>query len=204
MKEVLMSAVLLGFSAGFAPGPLMSLVISQSLQHGAREGAKTALVPLVTDIPVIILSLLLTTQLSQMKPFLGLISFAGCAFVLYLAWGNFRAPHVTVNGAPTEARSWQKGIITNFLSPNPWLFWFTVGAATLIKANAVGWLAAVLFLVVFYVLLCGTKTLLAVVAGRLRAFLEGRAYRLVLRLLGVSLVLLALLLLRDGLRYMGL
>jgi hypothetical protein len=37
----------------------------------------------------------------------------------------------------------------------------------------------------------------------LRAFLEGRAYRLVLRLLGVSLVLLALLLLRDGLRYMG-
>ncbi|MEI6633029.1 MAG: hypothetical protein WCP22_04325 [Chlamydiota bacterium] len=49
--------VVLGLSAGLSPGPLLALVVSQTLAHGVREGVKVAFVPLVTDLPVILIAL---------------------------------------------------------------------------------------------------------------------------------------------------
>jgi len=39
------------------PRPLLALVLAQTLRHGAREGCKIALTPLVTDAPIIIVAL---------------------------------------------------------------------------------------------------------------------------------------------------
>ncbi|MGD0905110.1 MAG: hypothetical protein ABR924_19595 [Terracidiphilus sp.] len=52
MTTALVSGVLLGLFCGLAPGPLLALVLAQTLRHGAREGRKIALSPLVTDAPV--------------------------------------------------------------------------------------------------------------------------------------------------------
>ena len=38
MLSALAAGFLLGLTAGLAPGPLMALVITQSLRHGTREG----------------------------------------------------------------------------------------------------------------------------------------------------------------------
>ena len=51
--------------------------------------------------------------------------------------------------------------MTNLLSPHPWLFWLTVGAAILAKAIAQNWLVAAAFLFGFYLLLVGSKVLIA-------------------------------------------
>ncbi len=203
MKEIILSGVVLGASAGFAPGPLMTLVLMQTLQHGTKEGCKTALVPLLTDLPVILLSLFLITRVAGLNTFLGVISLAGGAFVLHLARQSFRAPMIVTDGPPVEARSLQKGFLINILSPNPWIFWFTVGAATFSKALAQGWPAAVVFLLIFYVLLCGIKASIALVAGTSRAFLTGRAYRVILAGLGLALVVFAGFLFRDAARFFG-
>ncbi len=201
MNEALVSGLLLGLSAGFSPGPLMALVVAQTFRHGTKEGVKTALVPLLTDAPVILLSLLAITRLSSLDFFLGLVSLAGGLYVCCLAWDSFRAPRLDSGPAPAEPRSWTKGVLTNLLSPNPWLFWFTVGAATLARACSHSWLAAAFFLLLFYLCLCGTKAAVAVAAGRSRAFLSGRVYRLILAVLGAALALFALLLFRDALRF---
>jgi threonine/homoserine/homoserine lactone efflux protein len=203
MKEIILSGLVLGLSAGFAPGPLMALVLAQTLRHGTREGCKTALAPLLTDLPVILLSLFFTTQVARLRPLLALISLAGAAFILHLAWESFRPPRLELDDREAPAQSWRKGFLTNLLSPNPWLFWFTVGAATLAKATALSGLAAVVFLCLFYVCLCGTKLVLALVAGRSRAFLTGRTYRLILQALGLVLALFAALLIRDGIGYLA-
>ncbi|WCJ61178.1 LysE family translocator [Fontisphaera persica] len=203
MSEIVAAGLVLGLSAGFAPGPLMTLVLMQSLKHGVKEGLKTSLVPLMTDLPVILLSLWFTAQASRLRPLLGVISLAGGLFVLRLAWQSLR-PSLPAEDASTEPpRSWQKGLVTNFLSPNPWLFWFTVGAATVLKARQVGWDAVLVFFVIFYLLLCGIKALMAVVAGKGRAFLRGRAYRLVLQTLGVALAVFALSLFWEAWKYLG-
>jgi threonine/homoserine/homoserine lactone efflux protein len=203
MMTALATGVFLGLSCGLAPGPLLALVLAQTLRHGAREGCKIALTPLVTDAPIIVVALVLAAKLAELRPLLGVVSIAGGAFVLYLAWDSFRPVGLDAEAPAERPRSWLKGILTNLLSPHPWLFWLTVGAAMLAKAIAQSWLAAVAFLFGFYLLLVGSKLGVALLAGRSRDLLAGRPYRVVMRFLAVLLGVFALLLFREGLKLLA-
>ena len=48
----------LGLSAGFSPGPLLTLVLTETLHHGVKAGIRVALAPMITDAPIIVLTLL--------------------------------------------------------------------------------------------------------------------------------------------------
>ena len=48
MLKVLLAGGALGLAAGFAPGPLLTMVISQTISHGFREGVKTAFSPIIS------------------------------------------------------------------------------------------------------------------------------------------------------------
>lgn len=200
----LASGAFLGLSCGLAPGPLLALVLAQTLRHSAREGCKVALTPLVTDAPIIVVALVLATKLAGSGPLLGAVSMAGGAFVLYLAWDTFSPAERDPNTPGGRPGSWFKGIFTNLLSPHPWLFWLTVGAAILAKAVAQSWLAAVAFLFGFYLLLVGSKVVVALMVGRSRNLLTGLSYRLAMRILSLFLVIFAVLLFRDGLKHLAL
>ena len=199
MILALASGAFLGVSCGLAPGPLLALVLTQTLWHGPREGCKIALSPLVTDAPIIIVTLVLAAKLAQLRPLLGVVSVAGGAFILYLAWETFSAVRQEAATSAEPPRSWFKGILTNLLSPHPWLFWLTVGAASLAKALAESWLAALVFLFGFYLLLVGAKVMVALLAARSRNLLAGRPYRVAMRILALLLGVFALLLFREGL-----
>ncbi len=198
----LASGILLGFSAGLSPGPMLALVLSQTLRHGPREGCKIALTPLATDPPIILVTLVLATKLAQLRPLLGIFSIAGGAFVLFLAWESFRPTRQPAEAPAAPPRSWFKGIVTNLLNPHPWVFWLTVGAAILAKTIAQGWLNAAAFLFGFYLLLVGSKVGVALLAGRSRDLLAGRAYRVAMRVLAVLLAIFGLLLFREGLKHL--
>jgi threonine/homoserine/homoserine lactone efflux protein len=176
----------------------MALVLAQTLRHGAREGCKVALVPLVTDAPIILVAVLLATKLAAFQSWLGVLSVAGGGFVLYLAVDAFRAQPPEFKTVDELPRSWLKGILVNLLSPHPWLFWLTVGAAILAKATAESGWAAAAFLAGFYLLLVGSKLLLVWTTVHARALLAGRSYRLVLRILALLLAVFAVLLWIDG------
>jgi len=64
MTTALASGVLLGWSAGLSPGPLLALLLAQTLRHGPREGCKIALTPLVTDAPIIVVALVVAAKLA--------------------------------------------------------------------------------------------------------------------------------------------
>jgi threonine/homoserine/homoserine lactone efflux protein len=201
MTTALAFGLVLGLSCGLSPGPLMALVLLQSLRHGPREGCKVACVPLLSDLPVILVALFFAAQAARAQKVLGIVSLLGAGFILYLAFGSFRpVPDAPGNGEPPK--SLLKGTLVNLLSPHPWLFWLTVGAGTLAEAMKSGWLAAAAFLGVFYLSLVGSKVLIALMAGRSRQFLGGRAYRLVMGALGVMLAVFAVLLLCQGIRYL--
>jgi threonine/homoserine/homoserine lactone efflux protein len=179
----------------------MALVLVQTLRHGPREGCKVACVPLLSDLPVILVALVFAAQAAHAQKVLGVISLLGAGFILYLAVGSFR-PVPNEPGKAEPPKSLLKGTLVNLLSPHPWLFWLTVGAGTLAEAMKSGWLAAAAFLGVFYLALVGSKVLIALMAGRSRQFLGGRAYRLVMGLLGIMLAVFAVLLFCQGIRYL--
>jgi threonine/homoserine/homoserine lactone efflux protein len=202
VTEALASGLLLGLSCGLSPGPLMALVLLLTLRHGPCEGCKVAFVPLLSDLPVILVALLFAAQAAKAQSVLGLISIAGAVFLLYLAIESFRPKPATPAGNAALPKSLLKGTLINLLSPNPWLFWLTVGAGTLAEAMKHGWQAAAAFLGLFYLMLIGAKLMIAILAGRSRHFLEGRAYRVVMGLLGFMLGVFAVLLFRQGLQYL--
>lgn len=199
----LITGLLLGLSAGFAPGPLLTLVISETLRHGVRAGVLVALAPVVTDLPIIVITLTLLTMVADQQWVLGVLSLCGALVVAAMAVDVLRAAPSADETPSAAPRSLLKGVLANALSPHPYLFWIGVGGPLLFKASRVGTATAALFVAGFYVTLVGAKVVLAIVTGRSRAFIDGDVYRFVLRLLGGLLLVLALVLVRDGLRLIG-
>lgn len=197
------AGVILGLSAGFSPGPLLTLVVSQTLRHGAREGVKVALAPLLTDLPIILACFLILKTFAHSETLLGIIALAGGAFVLHLAVDSFRAGPFSAELSDQAPRSLGRGVLVNFLSPHPYLFWMTVGAPLMVKAWTLTPLASLAFAAGFYTCLVGAKVLLALLSGRCRAYTSGRVHELLLKFLGILLLAFAGLLIKEGIQLLG-
>lgn len=203
MLYYLTVGVLLGLTAGFSPGPLLTLVISETLEHGITSGIKVALAPIITDAPIILVSSLLFTQLSGIENILGIISLTGGGYVLYIGYESFRAKAPAVDQGKTKPKSLTRGILANALNPHPYLFWISVGAPTIAKALRVDILAPLLFICGFYFFLVGAKVLLAVLVGKSRSFFSDNAYVYTMRFLGLLLGAFSMVLFADGLKLLG-
>lgn len=203
MVYFLTLGAVLGLAAGCSPGPLLALVISETLRHNVRSGIKVALAPVVTDLPIILFTFFILSKVSDSRTILGVISLIGGLFVLSMAVENSRIKGIDMRVSSDAPRSLMKGVLANALSPHPYLFWLSVGAPLLNKAMSTSPTAPIAFLGGFYALLLGSKVLLAILAGRSKAVLQGTAYRSIMRLLGLLLGFLALLLFRDGLALLG-
>lgn len=203
MTPSLLAGLVLGLPAGFAPGPMLTLVITQTLLHGAREGLKVAMVPLLSDTPIIVVSLWILTRLGNARPVVGAISLAGALFLIYLAIECLRTRRIEPAAGAARPRSIGKGVAVNLLNPHPYLFWFSVGSPLLVKAWRESATEAGAFLAGFYFCLVGSKVLLAVLAGRGRSLLTGGLYAWTMRVLGAALLVFAASFGREGLGLLG-
>ena len=204
MISILITSLLLGLSAGLAPGPLLTLVITETLQQDVKAGIKVAMAPLITDLPIIVISLLLLAKLSNSNLILGIISIAGAIFVFYIAFETIISKGIEIKLERTKSQSLTKGILANALSPHPYLFWITVGSPIMTKAMEINTMAVVLFLLGFYVLLIGSKVVLAYLVGQSKGMFTGKVYIYTMRFLGLALGILAIFLLIDGLKLLSL
>ncbi len=200
LKEFVSLGVGLGLSAGFTPGPLTTVVISESLENGVKNGLKVAFAPFLTDMPIILLSMFIMVKVAGFQQVLGGISILGGCFLLYLGFVNFNLKPVVLTTGGNKSNALLKGVMANFLSPNPYLFWISVGGPILHQAD---FLSGALFMVCFYGMLISIKMGMAVVAGKSRAFLSGTLYLWLMRFLGFVLCCLSLILFLDGARLMG-
>lgn len=199
----LITGTVFGLTAGISPGPLLTLVISQTIKHNRAEGIKTAMAPLLTDLPIILFTLLALSRLSNSDPILGSISIAGSLFIVYLGLESIRTKGIEIKVQSIKPRSIRKSIIVNATSPHPYLFWLTVGAPIIFKAYHINPGTAAVFIIAFYVLLVGSKVGVAVLVDRSRGFLKNRAYIWAMRVLGIILLVFAAIYIRDGLQFFG-
>ncbi|MBU2620847.1 MAG: LysE family transporter [Proteobacteria bacterium] len=200
MIHYLTIGTVLGLSAGFAPGPLLTLVISETLQHDIKSGIKVSLAPIITDLPIIILTLFILSKLSNFHNILGLISLTGGLFILFMGYKSLRTKGVKINLDGIKPKSLIKGVLANALSPHPYLFWFTVGAPIMTKAMLQNISAPLAFIISFYTFLVGSKIVLAILIGKSKSLLSGKMYIFTMRFLGLVLCVLAIVLFRDGLK----
>jgi len=202
--EFVVAGAVVGLTAGFLPGPLMVLVIGESLRYGTVAGVRASFAPLVTDAPMIVAALVLAHWVSDLEKLSGAIALVGAGVITLMALDSMRARPPEAARGEVRRRSLLRGAIVNATSPHPYLFWFTVGAPTILRASEAGMVWAIAFVAVFFTGLVGGKIVVAAVVGRSRHFISGGFYRWVTRLLGVLLLGFAAVLVRDGLRLLGL
>jgi threonine/homoserine/homoserine lactone efflux protein len=199
-----LSGMIFGLTAGVSPGPLLTLVISETLGHGRKAGILIALAPLISDIPVILVALIFFISISGLQIVTGSISILGALFVGYLAYENLTLRRAEFTAQEVQSHSLRKGILTNILNPQPLIFWCTVGAPTIMKACESSIVSAVCFMSGFYGCLVGSKIVVAFIIDRSRAFLNSRIYVYSMRILGIFLLLFAFLFLWEGFKALGL
>jgi threonine/homoserine/homoserine lactone efflux protein len=167
----------LGLGAGLVPGPLQTLVVTSTLERGFGAGLRVAVAPLLTDAPIIGLTVALVSSIPDAAMrLLGI-----CGGLVVIGIGAWTAISVDRAAEPTEVDPGPKdvwrGVLVNAVSPHPWIFWIGIGAPLLVSAWRRSPGFGLAFLIGFYVLLVGSKVVLAgvVAAGRSRMGRELRS-----------------------------
>ena len=202
MLEYLTQGTLLGLAAGVAPGPLLVRVVAETIRHNTTAGIKVALAPMITDIPIIGLALLVLPRLPHFEVILGVVSIIGALFIGYLALDSFKTRGIDLDIVEVKPQSLRKGVITNLLNPHPYVFWLGVGVPLIYRAVQSSLLNALVFIGAFFVFIVGSKVVLALIANKSRAFLSGPIYIYLVRALGLLLAFFAVILIRDGLKFL--
>ena len=178
----------IGFVAGVSPGPVLTLVITETLRGGWLRGAAVAAGPLLADGPIILIAITIFSRLPP--PTVPAISAIGGVFLLYLALTNA----VNARGAAlprgeklAPAGGLVTGLLARALSPNPYLFWFLVGAPLLVQAAEQGWQQIGAFIVGYYATIVGSNIGLALALHRWMLLLSDRMYRALLLISSVIL-----------------
>jgi threonine/homoserine/homoserine lactone efflux protein len=197
--HALLLGLSLGIGAGVAPGPLLAVVIRSTLEGGFAAGARVAVGPLLTDVPIIGVAAVLAAALPEEA--LAGLGIAGGLFLVWLGVEALRdvpAPvEQATSGTAPAAGSLKRGAVVNLLNPHPWVFWIAVGVPILGDGTPG---EAALFLVPFYAMLVGSKLTVAALlgAGRER-LLRGAGPRWALRGSGVLLLAAGVALAVEGL-----
>ena len=125
-----------GFAAAVQPGQLQAFLLARTATRGWRATLPAALAPLLSDLPIVVLVLLVLTHVPAW--FLLGLRFAGGLFLLYLAygaarsWRHYRPP--AASDSTGARRTEIEAAFVNLLNPSPYLAWSTVLGPLLIEA----------------------------------------------------------------------
>jgi threonine/homoserine/homoserine lactone efflux protein len=197
--EFLLLGVVLGLVQGISPGPLVALVISETLKFGKREGFKVAVSPLISDSTVAVLALVVLSNVAQNALIIGVISLLGAGYLIYLAWDNLKVKTTILEAGSAKKGALKRALVTNFLNPHVYVFWFSVGGPIILRSLIVHASATALYLVGLFAFLIGSMASIAYVVYKSKAFIGSKHYVYLIRALGIVLIVFALVLVSEGL-----
>lgn len=118
------------------PGPFQAFLLSQSLSNGWRKTFPLVFAPLISDLPVIILVIIILANVPHFV--LPLLQSFGGVFLLYLGYNSYQTWHTSDKNDKNDIsgnKNLLKAIMVNLLNPNPYMGWTLVMGPLLIK----GW-----------------------------------------------------------------
>ena len=201
--DSLVFGIVFGLAAGLSPGPLITLVVSETLKNGKKEGVGVAVSPLISEPPIILFVLVILSSVAVNEIFMGVISLLGACFLTYLGLSNLKADVKEYKDHLEKGSSVLRGIITNLLNPNTYMFWLTIGGPRILESAQVHVSATILFILGFYMMLVGSNTTVAIAVGKSKTLIESKYYAYIIRALGTVLILFAFIFVRDALEYFG-
>jgi threonine/homoserine/homoserine lactone efflux protein len=151
MINYLIFGLTYSFACVVQPGPYQAFLFSQSIKNGWRKTIPLVFAPLISDLPVIILVLLVLTNVPH--EVLQILQIVGGLFLLYLAFNAYQSwrtftPNTNEDIEPQFTIF--KAVLINLLNPNPYLAWSLVLGPLLIKSWNEAAVNGIVLLISFY------------------------------------------------------
>jgi len=174
------AGIALGIIEGIKPGPLLTMVIRESLSKGLKAGMWTAAAPIFTDGPMIIASLLLAGWMATQPSILFSISLLGALFLTKMGLECFSLEAPDPDNTDIDASgSFKRGVVTNLLNPHVYMFWFLIGGPLM---------APILYAICFLITIILVKASIAWLFVGGGTWLSPRKYRIAMVICGLAML----------------
>jgi threonine/homoserine/homoserine lactone efflux protein len=195
----LWKGILLGIHAGISPGPVTTLLVTESLLHGRRAGMKIAFVPVLTDLPVIAVIIPLLYYLTfDATTVIAVISMVGALILCSFSYESFSVTESRYEQGEVTRVSLLKAVGMNFFNPNLYIYWITICGPLAVSGLYRGWTTMFLFIITFYISITLVKLGLSLTVGSVRHSLNLKVIVWINRFLGAAMLLFAILFFRQG------
>ena len=183
-----LAGITLGIVEGVKPGPLLTTVIKETLTSGFRGGMRAASAPIFTDGPLILFSIYLASWIaSQPLVFCG-ISIVGAIFLSRMGIECFNPEIPDIDSTDIDlSKSLKKGILTNLLNPNAYIFWLLIGGPLMATAADTEPVAPFAYAISFILSIVIVKILLAYFISKAQVNLSSERYLLALKICGIAM-----------------
>jgi len=153
MLSYLIFGITYAFAAAVQPGPLLTYIISQTLKKGWRSTLPAAFAPVISDIPILILILLLLSTMPD--SFIFILRIGGGLFLLYLgfrafkSWQAFDADQTILNESGQQTLF--NAVFVNLLNPAPYLGWSLILGPIFLEGWKLAPINGIAMIIGFYV-----------------------------------------------------
>lgn len=190
--QIVSAAIFLGVAAAISPGPLLALIVSETLKFGVREAVAASLSALFTDLPIFLFSYFVLYRESGIVQNVPQGFYALAGFILiYLGYKNIIYKETKIGSLRTRKGvifAFLKGLSLNILNPYTYGFWFFIA----INFYSPDFFNTLIFFVLFFVGFLVTKLIIITFVFKTKKFLNQKLYIFVINVIGVIFTLIGL------------
>ncbi len=202
-----LSSLLIAYSGALMPGPMLTVVVTETPRQGARAGPLVVLGHAILELTLLILLVVGLGPILKHQSVQAVLQIAGGLMLVWTAVSMIVAlarRRVSIDweggAGGGAARAVLMGIVSSLANPYWTIWWVTIGLGLLTKAYALG----IAGLVAFYLgHITGDLTWYSLVSGAIaagRRFITPRVYRTMVGVAAAFLLILAAWFLTSGIR----
>ena len=179
-----------GFQGSVSPGPLQTIIISETLSHGVKSSWRAAVISPCSDPIALVVALFLVSNIPDAA--LAVIAFFGATLLVRFAWLQFKTTASDFDFQTKPRSSFWTIWATNVLNPNLWIFSFSINAlqiSSFYSDHGLGVAAA--YLASFFISICFFNLSTACLVAKLKEVFNVKWLVRINRALGVFLLVVA-------------
>ena len=187
-----LAGITLGIVEGVKPGPLLTTVIKETLTKGFKGGIRAASAPFFTDGPLILFSIFMAGYIADQPLLFCGIAVLGAIFLTRMGMECFNPKIPDIDATDVDlTQSLKKGILTNLLNPNAYIFWLLIGGPLMATAADSEPIAPFAYAISFLVSIVLVKITIAYFFSKAQVNLSSDRYLLTLKICGLAMFIFA-------------
>jgi len=210
LAAIFASSLMVCFSGALMPGPLLTVIISQSAQRGFWQGPLLVLGHAIAELAIVLALTAGLGRLLKRKAVAGLIGLLGGAFLLWMGldiarsawWGTVSLNLTSAERSGTQVGPVVAGALVSISNPYWVLWWATVGVSYVALALRQGSLGLASFYVGHILADLSWYSLVAFVITAGRSLLNQPVYRGILLICSFFLITLSIYFIYSGLNFL--